>query len=56
MAWLIDALKLVKATLMAGGAAFIKTLIDPQSRDQQEQYHAMMGEIAGQARLIQQPW
>lgn len=54
--WLVEAFKLVKATLLAGGQAFIEILIDPQSRDQQEKYHAMIGEIADQAKHLGATW
>ena len=51
-----DAWHTVKAWLMAGHRLVLEVSLECQSRDQQEKYHAMIGEVAAQAQHLGAKW
>ena len=56
LAALIELFKLFRALLTDRHTVLIEWIVDPQGRDQQEKYHAMIGEIAKQAQHLGAKW
>lgn len=53
---LVEMFRHIKALLLAGHRLLVSFGPEAQSRDQQEKYHAMIGEVAQQAKHLGAKW